>query len=134
MRWVGFSWGPGGYATAWPTMAWPTIVAVMAEESARLVVASPEANVFVLSGEIDAHTAPQFAAQFEPLPAGLGSVLTIDMADVTFMDSSGLRVLIELNGRASDSGVTMTIRAPSRAVARIIEISGLSETIEVSPA
>ena len=106
----------------------------MADDTARLVIASPEANVFVLSGEIDAHTAPQFGAQFDPLPSGLGEALVIDMSEVTFMDSSGLRVLIDLNRRAGEAGVALVVRAPSRAVARIIEISGLSETIEVTPA
>lgn len=106
----------------------------MADESARLVIASSDADVFVLSGEVDAHTAPQFAAQFEPLPAGVDEAVTIDMAEVTFMDSSGLRVLIELNRRAGEAGIALIVRAPSRAVARIIEISGLSDIIEVSSA
>lgn len=104
----------------------------MDDDSARLSIVSPEAAVFVLRGEIDAHTAPHFAARFEPLPAGVDDVVTIDMSEVTFMDSSGLRVLIELNRRARESGVAMIVRAPSRAVARIIEISGLSGIIEVS--
>lgn len=104
----------------------------MADETARLSIATPDAGVYVLSGEVDAHTAPQFADHFEPLPGGAGEGLVIDMADVTFMDSSGLRVLIELNRRVSEAGTSLTVRAPSRAVARIIEISGLSDLIEVS--
>ena len=110
------------------------IVALMDDDTARLSIASPETAVFVLSGEIDAHTAPSFAARFDPLPAGADAAVILDMAEVTFMDSSGLRVLIELNRRASESGLAMIVRAPSRAVARIIEISGLSDIIEVSSA
>ncbi len=106
----------------------------MDDDTARLSIASPEAAVFVLRGEIDAHTAPHFAARFDPLPAGADAAVILDMADVTFMDSSGLRVLIELNRRASEAGLAMIVRAPSRAVARIIEISGLSDIIEVSSA
>jgi anti-sigma B factor antagonist len=106
----------------------------MAEDTARLSIASRDAEVYELTGEIDAHTAPQLAAHFDPLPSGLEGSLILDMAEVTFMDSSGLRVLIELNRRTSAAGVTLTVRAPSRAVARIIEISGLSDVIEVSPA
>jgi anti-sigma B factor antagonist len=106
----------------------------MADDAARLSIASPDPDVYVLSGEVDAHTATQLASHFDPLPSGLDGALVLDMAQVTFMDSSGLRVLIELNRRASAAGVALTVRAPSRAVARIIEISGLSDVIEVSPA
>jgi anti-anti-sigma factor len=106
----------------------------MADETARLSIASPDAGVYVLSGEVDAHTAPQFARHFDSLPGGIEGALVIDMADVTFMDSSGLRVLIELNRRVSEAGRSLTVRAPSRPVARIIEISGLSDLIEVSSA
>ena len=106
----------------------------MADETARLSIVTPDAGMYVLSGEVDAHTAPQFAGHFEPLPGGVGDALVIDMADVTFMDSSGLRVLIELNQRVTEAGTSLTVRAPSRAVERIIEISGLSDLIEVSPA
>jgi anti-sigma B factor antagonist len=106
----------------------------MSDETARLSVATPEASVYVLSGEVDAHTAPQFADYFEPLPTVDDGVLVIDMADVTFMDSSGLRVLIELNRRIGESGASLTVRSPSRSVAKIIEISGLSDIIEVSSA
>lgn len=104
------------------------------DEVARLSIASPEAGVFVLHGEIDAHTAPDVAAHLDPLPSDLGDVLTLDMAGVSFMDSSGLRVLIELNRRVDESGATLTVRSPSRAVARLIEISGLSDVIGVSQA
>lgn len=106
----------------------------MPDETARLSIATPDAGVFVLSGEVDAHTAPQFADHFEPLPTSIGEPLVLDMSDVSFMDSSGLRVLIELNRRVSEAGASMTVRAPSRSVARIIEISGLSDLIEVSSA
>lgn len=104
------------------------------DESARLSIASPETGVFVLHGEIDAHTAPELAAHLDPLPNDVGEVLTLDMAGVSFMDSSGLRVLIELNRRADESGASLQVRAPSRAVARLIEISGLSDVIGVSSA
>lgn len=106
----------------------------MPDETARLFIATPETGVYVLSGEVDAHTAPQLADHFESLPGGAEGALVIDMAAVTFMDSSGLRVLIELNRRASEAGTSLTVRAPSRSVARIIEISGLTDLIEVSSA
>jgi anti-sigma B factor antagonist len=87
--------------------------------------------VVVLDGEIDAHTAPQLAEHLASFPTGFADGLVIDMAAVTFMDSSGLRILIDLNGRAAGAGVEMILRSPSRAVARVIEISGVGSVLSV---
>ena len=94
-------------------------------------VDSPSHGVVVLGGEIDAHTAPRLADFFAAFPDGFENGVVIDLAAVTFMDSSGLRILVDLNGRAAEAGVTMVLRSPSRAVARVIEISGLGTVLSV---
>jgi anti-sigma B factor antagonist len=81
-----------------------------------------------LSGEIDAHTAPSLAAAMAGLPDG---VVRVDMAEVSFMDSSGLRVLMEAMTRARDRGGDLVVARPSPAVARLIEISGLGEQLRL---
>jgi anti-anti-sigma factor len=40
-------------------------------------------------------------------------LLTLDLSNLTFMDSSGLRLLIELNARAGQDGWTLAL-LPSR--------------------
>lgn len=104
-------------------------VSVMTADAARLTVGADSDGVHVLTGEIDAHTAPQFAGHFDPLPDG--EVIVLDMAAVTFMDSSGLRALVDLAQRAETAGSSVAVRSPSRSVAKIIEISGLTDVIEV---
>ncbi|HSB85707.1 MAG TPA: STAS domain-containing protein [Ilumatobacteraceae bacterium] len=83
---------------------------------------------WTLSGEIDAHTAPTLAAAMLDLPSG---VVRIDMADVSFMDSSGLRVLMEATARARDGGGDLVVARPSAPVARLVEISGLGEQLRI---
>jgi anti-anti-sigma factor len=51
----------------------------------------------------------------------------VDLEGVTFMDSTGLGVLIELAGDADDDGATFAVENPSRSVQRLLEISGLAE-------
>jgi len=104
----------------------------MADDPARLAVTGIEPGHVSLCGEIDAHSASDLTDAFEPWPADVSSI-RLRMAEVTFMDSSGLRALIELRRRADDHGATLRIDAPSRAVARIIEISGLDGTIDIRP-
>jgi anti-sigma B factor antagonist len=96
-----------------------------------LSVHSPTHGVVVLDGEIDAHTVPRLEEHFASFPTGFDDGLVIDMAAVTFMDSSGLRLLIDLHGRAAEAGVEMVLRSPSRSVARVIEISGVGPMLSV---
>jgi anti-sigma B factor antagonist len=99
----------------------------MSELGSQLEI-SATADGWKLSGEVDAHTAPMLATAMAGLPA---AVVTVDMADVSFMDSSGLRVLMEATTRARDAGGDLLVAHPSAAVARLVEISGLGEQLRL---
>ena len=94
----------------------------MSELGAQLEI-SPTPTGWKLSGEIDAHTAPLLASALVDLPAG---DVTVDVAGVSFMDSSGLRVLIDAATRARDGGGDLIIANPTPGISRLVEISGLS--------
>jgi anti-sigma B factor antagonist len=97
----------------------------MSDTAARLDI-STDPEGLALAGELDAHTAPLLAEQLAELPPGDGKVV-LDIAKVEFMDSSGLRVIIDVHQRATDAGRTLVLRNPSSAVQRLLEISGLSD-------
>jgi len=92
----------------------------------RLVITEPRAGVVGLHGEIDVHSAPTFAARFDILPAGTDDIV-IDMTEVTFMDSSGLRVLLDVHQRAADASRGLVLLRPSDSVMRLLVISGLGD-------
>ena len=54
------------------------------------------------------------------------------MSQVTFMDSSGLKVLVIAN-RSRDASDRITLRAPSRAVRRVLELAGMAEWLGLAP-
>ncbi|MEP7202305.1 MAG: STAS domain-containing protein [Ilumatobacteraceae bacterium] len=93
----------------------------MSELGAQLNISATDTG-WILNGEIDAHTAPLLAAAMSDLPTG---VVTVDVAGVSFMDSSGLRVLIEAASRAREGGGDLSIAHPTSGIARLVEISGL---------
>ena len=79
--------------------------------------------VLVVTGEIDASTSPMLHE------ACLGFVsntdrLVLDLSGVTFMDSSALRVLIEVQVREGTGGVV--VRNPSGQVRRLLEMTDLA--------
>ena len=49
------------------------------------------------------------------------------MTEVTFMDSSGLRVLLDVHQRAADASRGLVLLRPSDSVMRLLEISGLGD-------
>ena len=75
------------------------------------------------TGEIDAHTAPTLAAALD----AAGNDVRLDVSGIEFVDSSGLRVLIDAHQRLGDAGGRLTLVQPSDAVRRLLEISGVAD-------
>ena len=86
-----------------------------------------------LRGEIDAHSVTVLVRHLDPLPGSEGDVV-IDLSGVGFVDSSGLRVLVEAHQRAEAGARRLVLSGSSRPVLRLLEISGLMEFLHVRKA
>ena len=89
----------------------------MPTEEGRLDLSLDVDGALVLVGEIDSYTR-RVADRLADDPP----VDTLDLAGVSFIDSSGLRVLVEAT-RPVDRGARLVLRVPA-AVQRLLEISG----------
>lgn len=89
-------------------------------------------DVVIVSGEVDAHTAPTFEAHLLAAPSD--RALRLDLGAVAFMDSSGLRVLVDAHQRMAKCDHPLVLVRPSRPVMRLIEISGLSDHLSIETA
>jgi len=86
--------------------------------------------VVALHGEVDILTAPTFACVLDVLfDAGRRDVV-VDVAELDFVDASGLGVLGPMSCRLADGGGILTIRSPSPMVRRILDIAGMGDLIE----
>ena len=63
--------------------------------------------------------------------ASTGARLLLDVSGVSFMDCAGLRALLTTRRRAELRGGFMRLIAVSRAVRRIIELTGAHEALAV---
>ena len=81
--------------------------------------------VLVIHGEIDVASAPRVREELNRVIDGGARRIVFDVGAVDFIDSSGLAVLVTALRRAE----SVTLRNPSHAVSRVVEISGLSDTI-----
>lgn len=76
-------------------------------------------------GELDLATAPELEGWLEDLRRECADVV-LDLSEVTFMDSSGLRVLLQARHEARRTQTGLRIANPTRPVLRAIEAAGLS--------
>jgi anti-sigma B factor antagonist len=72
-----------------------------------------------ITGELDLSTGPALTGSVEGLRHDLKS-LTLDLSDLTFMDSTGLRILIELDQRATREQWTLTLIRPQQETAAAV--------------
>lgn len=86
---------------------------------------------FDLTGEIDAHTAPALETALTERLADGAATVVLNMAGVTFMDSSGLRVVIAATATTRAAGGDLVLTSPQSTVQRLVEVSGLANHLTV---
>jgi anti-anti-sigma factor len=79
-----------------------------------------------LEGELDLAASPRLTEAFLDFATSEGEV-HLDLSEVSFMDSSGLRVILALARSRADTGSSVVLLDPSAAVVRIFEIIGIHE-------
>jgi anti-sigma B factor antagonist len=103
----------------------------MTDEGNELLKVTPTDAGFDLTGEIDGHSSPQLEAVLADVA---DRHIAIDMSGIEFVDSSGLRVLVEAHQRAEEAGGSLTLIEISQPVARLLELSGMNGYLRVKPA
>jgi anti-sigma B factor antagonist len=82
-------------------------------------------------GEIDVATAPEFHAALAQLIGGGAEILIVDMSEVSFIDSTGLGVLVsaEKESRAAGHELRLVVTQPH--VTKLLALTGLDEVFTV---
>ena len=87
----------------------------------------------VVHGELDLAATPMLRNALDRLRRDARSTV-LDLRELTFMDSSGLRVLLEA-GQHRDAGWGVTLLLPAGGpVCRLIAISGVADALPPTPA
>ncbi|MDH2427045.1 STAS domain-containing protein [Sphaerisporangium sp. TRM90804] len=92
-----------------------------------------DAVVVAVEGELDLFTAPFLREEVRDAIKKDSNHLVLDLGELSFMDSSGLSVLIEAWRLATGEGGGVTLAAPQAPVARILRTTGLDRRIKVYP-
>lgn len=86
-----------------------------------------------LNGELDHHTARQAASEiFDMIESELPRELMLDMGRLSFMDSSGIALILKVNRRLTEDGAKMTIVNPRPQAYKVLQAAGILRMIEVT--
>ena len=98
------------------------------------ITCSKERAVVMVTGELDVSNA---ARLFECLHGAMDSGITqivVDIANLTYMDSTGLSVLFGANRRMRPTGGTLTVLSPTPSVKRLFDAAHVVPTLNVRTA
>ena len=86
-----------------------------------------------IRGDLDLQVVDQVTEALSDIESEGPELLVIDLSGLSFMDSSGVRVLVAAHAKAADGGGELTIVRPERggAVDRILEVSGIEQALQL---
>src|SRR4051794_2982590 len=93
-----------------------------------------EAVGITFSGEIDMATSDEVVAAVTTALSSHGPrTLYVDLAEVRFMDSSGINALVRCRACVAERGCRLVVTNPQPIVYRVLEITGVLEALAVTP-
>ena len=90
--------------------------------------------VLRVAGEIDLASAPDLADALRAFGMDSPQTVHLDFGGVTFLDSSGISVLVESRRRLDEAGGGLVLHRVSPAILRVLQISGVDGLFSLDPA
>lgn len=86
-----------------------------------------------VAGEVDLCTSPVVQAELDRHRHADERSLEVDLSPVSFLDSTGLSVLLRARNTLAEQGRALRVVAPDGPALRAIELTGLQQTLGVAP-
>jgi anti-anti-sigma factor len=87
----------------------------------------------VVYGEVDVLTSPRLHEALEEVIAEGPSLLLLDLANVTFIDSTGLSALVVAHRHLGGAGGELRLVSVPKAVAQLFAVAGLDARFKIYP-
>ncbi|MBQ6262466.1 MAG: anti-sigma factor antagonist [Clostridia bacterium] len=87
----------------------------------------------LIKGEIDHHNAKKIRAEIDAeIMKSRPAALVLDLSEVTFMDSSGLGLILGRYSKASDLGIAFSVSNPTGPTQKILDLAGMERIIRIT--
>ena len=108
-----------------------SVQAMEPEFDVRIAEVGNNGFVVSVSGEVDLHTAPEMERELvEVLQLG-GNSVVVDLAEVGFIDSTVLGLLLRYKPRFRSRGGDLVLVSDDRRILRTLEITGLDRIFRI---
>lgn len=108
-----------------------SVHAMEPEFDVRIAEVGNNGFVVSVSGEVDLHTAPEMERELlEVLQLG-GNSVVVDLAEVGFIDSTVLGLLLRYKPRFRSRGGDLVLVSDDRRILRTLEITGLDRIFRI---
>lgn len=92
---------------------------------------SDDAAKVLVEGEVDVSNAGQLRSAVDAALAGSAPEVTIDLAQVPYIDSTGIGVLVGAAHRAQEAGKQLVVASPQKNVARVLGLLGVADDLNI---
>ncbi|HEX3795886.1 MAG TPA: STAS domain-containing protein [Acidimicrobiales bacterium] len=117
-----------------PSASEDSLVHSVGDHSLQISISQMEDRcLVVLSGELDVSSAPLLREQLVAITTTVQTGLILDIGLLTFIDSTGLSLLVAEHKKLESQGATLTIFSPTPMARRLFEISGLTGYLTIVP-
>lgn len=86
-----------------------------------------------LEGEIDLHVSREVAESLRSMTSTKPKSVVVDLTKVTYLDSSGLAVLIEGMQKVQEYGGKFAVAGVQESVQHILELARLDQVFQIYP-
>ena len=93
-----------------------------------------DVHTIALDGEIDIATAEHVEHELLRAEASDAAAIVLDLTRLTFIDSTGIRMLVMAEARTRADGRRLTLRRPPDSVMRVLHIAGVVQRLPFADA
>jgi anti-anti-sigma factor len=91
-------------------------------------------TTIALVGELDNAACAELLDHFEAANAGADARnVMLDLSEVSFIDSAGMRAIIAIERRVSELGLTLSITPPPPEVTELLRVTGIVDRVPLTP-
>jgi anti-sigma B factor antagonist len=87
--------------------------------------------VLGLHGELDLASAPLLQRKIESAEIGATAMVVLDLQELQFIDSTGLRIILSANERSRERGQEFAVTRGSQQVQRLLTITRVDEHLRI---
>ena len=97
-----------------------------------MLTAGPRPRVVLaLSGDLDVAGASEAHKRMIACALPLGGQLALDLSELTFMDSTGIRLILQAGEHARRHCASLVVVRPPAQVLRVLELVGLGDQLDI---